>query len=69
MEGYQSPVFSQDLNRFVMIDPIKVNDETIVPHLVQRDVTEDLQQVPTALTFGNMSVERVLAWDEKSNNV
>ena len=69
MESYQSPVFSQDLKQFVMIEHVQVNDETIVPHLVQRDVTWEKQQVPTALTFGNMSVERVLAWDEKSNNV
>ena len=62
-------MFSQDLKQFVMIEPVQVNDETIVPHLVHRDVTEDLQQVPTALTFGNKSVERVLAWDERSNNM
>ena len=69
MENYRSPMFSQDLKQFLMIEPIQVNNEGTVPHLVQRTVSTKQQEVPTALTFRNIHVEQILTWDEKSNTV
>ena len=65
VESYQSPIFSQDLKQFVMIEPIHVHEEGVVPHLVQRTIATNQLQVPLDLTPGKLSVDRIVSWDKK----
>ena len=69
LESYQSPIFSQDLKQFVIIEPINVHGEGVFPHLVRRTIATNQQQVPLDLTPGKISVERIVSWDMNTDTM
>lgn len=65
----KSPVFSKDMKNMVMIYPLLQGSLGYFPHIVQRFVSEDQQQVSVPLTQGMFEVTEIIDWDEKKNIV
>jgi len=68
-ENLNSPVFSKDLHKMVMIFPLAQGSFGHFQHIVQRFVSEDQQQVSIPLTQGMFEVIEIIAWDENNNNI
>jgi len=65
----KSPLFSEDLKMMVMIFPLVHKNFGYFPHIVQRFVSEDQQQVFVPLSQGMFEVTEILAWDHDENIV
>jgi len=65
----KSPLFSKDLKMMVMIYPMVFGSFGYFPHVVQRFVSEDQQQVSLPLTQGKFEVTELIAWDQNKNIV
>ena len=65
----KSPLFSKDLKMMVMIYPMVFGSFGYLPHVVQRFVSEDQQQVSLPLTQGKFEVTELIAWDQNENIV
>ena len=64
-----SPVFSADMKSMVMIYPLLQGSLGYFPHIVQRVVSDDQQQVSVPLTQGRFEVTEIVDWDEHRNIV
>ena len=53
----------------VMIYPMVFGSFGYFPHVVQRFVSEDQQQVSLPLTQGKFEVTELIAWDQNKNIV
>ena len=65
----KSPLFSKDLKMMVMIFPLVYESFGYFPHIVQRFVSEDQQQVFVPLSQGMFEVTEILAWDQDNDIV